>query len=128
SEAEGSRAEEEDRRAADLRILGLLLRRSFRGLAARRELHDDAPEELESVIAAQRMESAASQFLAATRQHLGFDVRHGAEESGVQLHLLSCLDEPELGHGLVEGPLDPLQQDGMADAALVLPLPAEDAV
>ena len=76
------------------------------------------------------MKSAAVQLLAAARKYLGFDVRHRAEESGVELHFLSGLDERELGHARIEGELDPLEQDGMVDAALLLlrPLPAEDAV
>src|SRR6185369_8498096 len=78
--AQGTRAQEEHRRAADLRVLRLLLRRPLRELAARRELDDEALEELQRVVSAQRMEPAAVQVLAAARQQLRLDVRHGAEE------------------------------------------------
>src|SRR5207248_10481720 len=97
-------------------------------LTARGELHDEAPEELEGVVPAQRMESAAVQLLAAARQHLRLDVRHGAEQGGVQLDFLAGLDERELGRARVESELDPLEQDGVVDAAFFSPLPAEDSV
>ena len=126
-EAQGPRTEEEHGRAADLRVLGLLLRRAFGELPARRKLHHEAAEELERVGPAQRVESAPVQLLAAARKYFRLDVRHGAEEGRVQLHFLPGLDERELRHARVEGELDPLQQDGMVDAA-VEPLPAEDAV
>src|SRR5207237_4080128 len=68
-EAQGPRTEEEHGRAADLRVLGLLLRRAFGELPARRKLHHEAAEEFERVGPAQRMEPAAIKFLAAARQH-----------------------------------------------------------
>src|SRR6266568_2627040 len=67
-EAQRAGAQEEHRRAADLRVGGFLFRRSFGELPARRELHHEAPEELECVVSAQRMESAPIQLLAAARQ------------------------------------------------------------
>ena len=73
------------------------------------------------------MESAPIELLAAARQHLGLDVRHGPEQRRIELHLPARLDEGELGDAGVEGELDALEQDGMVDAALQ-PLPAQDSV
>jgi len=126
-EAQGAGAEEQHLGAADLRVLRFLRRWLFGELPARRKLHDEAPEELDRLGAAQGMESAPIQLLAAARQHLGLDVRHGPEQRRIELHLPARLDEGELGDAGVEGELDALEQDGMVDAALQ-PLPAQDSV